>query len=403
MAMKKSARTDHLATSQLGEVAAPRRTTGVKGAACCLVLASLSVLLVPGCNSQAIRAPQLPAKYQAAARDRSSVMDLSRISSPGVSDSLIGPRDLLKITLASGRNGEKPEPAMIRVATDGTVDVPLVGLTRVSGMEAYEASQAIARAAVDRGIYVHPYVTVEMAAKAVKRITVLGAVKTPGVHELPYNNSDLVTALAAAGGLTEEAGTEVEIIRQHVFGSADGEMQYPSTGGQDARLASYKSNPATEPLQQPSTGSGQPQVLRLDLSENHLGPLTDTRLDDRDIVKVIPRKDDVIFVTGLVNTPGQYEMPLSRDVHLLDAIAMAGGPSSPVAEKVIVIRRVSDRSEPVLIGASLSKAKRNGLENIRIAPGDTVSLEQTPATVIVDTLRGIFRVSIGLAGRATVF
>jgi hypothetical protein len=68
-----------------------------------------------------------------------------------------------------------------------------------------------------------------------------------------------------------------------------------------------------------------------------------------------------------------------------------------VADKVYVIRRVADREEPLVIRASLSEAKRNGLENLRLAAGDTVSVEQTPATALVDTFEKFFRFSYGVA------
>lgn len=326
-------------------------------------------------------------------------MDFSRVSSVGISDSTIGPRDLLKITVASGRDQEKPEPVMVRVAQDGSVDVPLIGPAKVAGMEAHIAGQAIAQAGVERQIYVRPYVTVEIETKAVRSVTVLGAVNEPGVHELPYGNCNLVTALAAAGGLSEESSTEVEIIRQptdNYSGLASEEFNT----GDNVQLASYQSNRSSAA----AGGSARPlQVMRMDLADGKPQTHADTRLVDRDVVKVIPRAEEMVFVTGLVRTPGQYEMPLDQDVHLLDAIAMAGGQSSPVADKLLVIRRVKGQPQPVVINASLSAAKRNGKENIRLAPGDTVSIEQTPTTVIVDTFRQIFRVSFGVASEAITF
>ena len=115
------------------------------------------------------------------------------------------------------------------------------------------------------------------------------------------------------------------------------------------------------------------------------------------------RKNEVFHVAGLVNKPGQFEMPIDQDVHLLDAIAMAGGHSSPVANKVFVIRRLKGRREPIVIQASIMEAKHNGAENIRLAAGDTITIEQTPATVVVDTLSKLIRFSFGIAGRTTIF
>ncbi len=352
----------------------------------------------------------MPADFRAAARESSSVMDLARVSSPGVSDAIVGVNDLLEVTIASGRGDEKPNPVLVRVAGDGTVDVPVIGVTPVAGLDVYDASQNIVKSAVDRGIYVQPYVTVEIESKAVKRVTVLGAVNDPGVHELPYGNCDLVTALAAAGGLSDEAGTEVEIIRQPTLGISANESVQPNpqvVPNEQIQLSTYQSlaEPPGHPTQSAQTLSNinGPQVLKLDLAESQGGGLSDTRLSDRDVVMITPRKKEIIYVTGLVTSPGQFELPLDQDIHLLDAIAMAGGQDSPVADKVLVIRRIKNREEPVVIVASLSAAKKNGLENLRLTAGDTISIEQTPVTAVVDTFTKLFRLSFGIAGRTTAF
>ncbi len=366
--------------------------------------------LLSGCHMSAIRASRLPTDLQAKVRNRSGVIDFTRFSSQGVSDLLISPRDLLKVTVTSGRADETPLSALVRVGNDGVAKIPLIGSVHVAGMEAYDASQSIVAAGVEGGIYVQPYVTVEIESKAVRSVTVLGAVNNPGVHELPYGNCNLVTALAAAGGLTNEAGTEVQIIRQLTLGLAENRNLSDTTHdneGSEIQLAAHRT-----PGGSPSSSSvtqhvgpqlHQPEIIYLDLAEGFSNTFIDTRLGDRDIVKISSRTKDFIFVTGLVTRPGQFEMPLDQDIHLLDAIAMAGGMNSPVADKVLIVRREDKQAQPVFIKASMSKAKKNGLENIRLAAGDTVSIEQTPATVVVDTFNKLFRVSLGLAGRSVIF
>ena len=286
---------------------------------------------------------------------------------------------------------------MVRVAQNGTVNIPLIGVTHVLGMETHDAGLAVAQAAVERGIFVRPYVTVEMEAKATRSITVLGAVNEPGVHELPYGNSNLVSALAAAGGLSEEAGTRVEVIRQPSSAqNARDRMAQTGRVSNGVQLASHQSSRG-------ATKAGQLQVMKLDLTQKKFKSNADTRLVDRDIVKVVPRKEEMVFVSGLVSKPDQYELPIDQDMHLLDAIAMAGGKSSPVADEISIIRHLSNRPEPVVIKASLATAKKDGKENLRLAAGDTVIVEQTPATIVVDTFRQIFRVSFGVASEAITF
>jgi len=76
---------------------------------------------------------------------------------------------------------------------------------------------------------------------------------------------------------------------------------------------------------------------------------------------------------------------------------MAGGLSSQVADKIYVIRHVSDQPEPVVIQVSVRDAKTSGQENLALAPGDVVSVEQTPATVMVDGLKSLVRFGVNAA------
>ncbi|MCG8448232.1 MAG: SLBB domain-containing protein, partial [Pirellulales bacterium] len=366
----------------------------------------LAFAFLTGCQTATYRAERLPPEFRAASTASSQIINLAQIAAPGTSSAILAPGDLLEITVATGREDEKTNPFLARVADDGTVDVPVIGPVPVAGLEEFDAGQSIADLAIQRGMYRHPLVTLEIKAKAVNRITVLGAVQDPGVHELPRGGCDLVAALAAAGGLDDTAGTEVEIIRQPKFGLAAQESPAPSapdTDSSEIQLAAYqhigRSSDAPAGNQQHPRWLGSP-TIRIDLAQANLVSSPDFRLGDRDIVRVVPRKQKMIYVTGLVNQPGQFELPVDQDVHLLDALALAGGLSSPVADKILVLRHFEDRPQPLVIQASLAKAKKNGLENLRLTAGDTVTVEQTPATAVVDTLFNFFRMSFGFSTRA---
>jgi polysaccharide export outer membrane protein len=388
------------------------------------VLVLILTLLAPaGCRTANYTAAGLPQPLRVPTTQPSSAINLARMAGDGSSTSQIGPGDLLDVTIASGLSDEQPEPVQIRVSDDGAASVPLIGPVSVSGLEPFQAEQRIASAAVERGVYRQPYVTLTVAAQAVNRVTVLGAVAEPGVHELPRGASNLANALGAAGGLSEEAGTEVEILRQ---GSpsylADQRNQAgPSAPGQVA-LASYDQPvvPPANPLgltppplaEQPSdlgapAPSARPpfgaQTIHIDLAQANQPVGANYDLGDGDVIMMLPRQKRFIHVTGLVNKPNQFEIPRDQSIHVLDAIAMAGGTSSPVADKVYVIRQWNGMPQPAIIEVSIGKAKRNGDDNPLLAPGDLVSVESTVATALVDTARNFFRVAVGLSGNLATF
>jgi polysaccharide export outer membrane protein len=358
-------------------------------------LAGALAMAIGGCQGPAFRAANLPPEFRAAARSRDGAINLAGIAAPSAAESRLDAGDLLEVTIASGRDDETIAPILTRVSDSGAADIPLVGPVQVGGLEPFEASQAVANAAIERGIYRRPHVSLEIKTKAVNRITVMGAVLTPGVYELPRSSSDLVKALAMAGGLTEEAGTVVEIVRspatgQPMLGSASPGVV--DAGANKFQLTSYQFGGSL----------ALPPTVRVDMA-TAAPAMGDFRLGDRDMVMVLPREKEMIFVTGLVEKPGQFELPRDQEVRLLDAIAMSGGLSSVAADKVLVIRRAAGRPGPAPIQASVRIAKRDGRENLVLAAGDVVSVEQTPATVVVDALMQLFRITMGVNGRTTVF
>jgi polysaccharide export outer membrane protein len=117
-------------------------------------------------------------------------------------------------------------------------------------------------------------------------------------------------------------------------------------------------------------------------------------LRDGDVIHVAKRTLPPVYVIGLVRKPGEFQFPPNQELRVLDALALAGGVSNPAAEDVLLIRHPPGTKEPVRIAVSIQGAK-NGRDNLALAPGDTVSVEQTPVTVVIDTIQTFFRVSLG--------
>jgi polysaccharide biosynthesis/export protein len=358
------------------------------------------VTAMAGCRTPNYTARSLPVDMQAPAMPPSAALNVEQMAGAGTSSSQIGSGDLVAITIVSGSGDEKVTPIPARVGQDGSVMVPLIGPVPIGGLEPVAAEQRIAAAAIERGIYRQPYVTLTIAQRAVNRVTVMGSVTKPGVVELPCGASDLASALAAAGGLSNDAGTQVEILRR-TGGPLASDNSSKQAGGDSngVKLAAYQD--LARQSQPPNVGIARttsPQISKIDLADaGAAGPET-RKLDDRDVVMVLPREKRVIHVAGLVAKPNQFELTRDKDIHVLDAIAMAGGTTSLVADKVFIIRRLPNMSEPAVIKVSMSAAKRNGDENLRLAAGDMVSVESTMSTMTLDTVGKFFRVALGLNG-----
>ena len=94
----------------------------------------------------------------------------------------------------------------------------------------------------------------------------------------------------------------------------------------------------------------------------------------------------------------QIDYPVGQNLYVMQAISMAEGTSSKVANKVIITRQVPESTEPIVIEVSMREAKRKKGANVLLAPGDMISVETTPSTVLLDAVE-IIRFGVG----ATVF
>jgi len=97
----------------------------------------------------------------------------------------------------------------ILIAEDGTINIPLVGIVRVSGLTARETGDLLSR---EYGRYIkNAHVTLEVLNK---RIYVLGEVIAPGRVNIIEDTGNLLEAIANTGGLTNFAArSSIKIIR----------------------------------------------------------------------------------------------------------------------------------------------------------------------------------------------
>lgn len=346
-----------------------------------------------GCQTGGLTPSTLPPEYQARSGAGFQQIRLQSLSSIGAASDTLSEDDVLAVTIVTGLEDEPVEPLMLRVDDRGQVEPPMIGPVTVAGMNPTSAAARIAQQAVSRGVYRRPQVQVEVAQQATNRVTVLGAVETPGVHEVPRNSCDIVTAIAAAGGFNEEAGAVVEVLRHGETSLAEAAA---AEGESDIQQVAFNAPPLAPPRTPKRTD-------RFDLTDLAGQPPAAQRLADRDVVVVRPREKRVVHVSGLVQTPNQFELTDDHDLRVLDAIAMAGGATTVVADKVIVIRNVPSAPEPVVITLSMNRAKRNGRENLVLQSGDMVSVEPTVATTVADAFNTLFRVTMGVGGDLTLF
>ena len=322
-------------------------------------------------------ADRLPAELIAPRVGSVQYIDLSRIArSVGNSETLY-PGDVVQVTITTGIEDESPKGSDSRIAENGFCAIPGVGPVQIAGLEITQAEDLIRSESIRRGQFINPVVTLVLTTRRSNRVTVLGAVKEPGTYDVPASQSFLLGALMQAKGLTEDAGTIIEIRHPPGVTAAP-----PGATGPGTQLAGYPGSAAPP---------GSAQTLRIDLEQAAAQGGGDYRLYDGSTVMVMNKPERFVHVIGLVKKADQYEIPDDSELTLLQAIAMAGGLQLELADKVHVIRMDPNLRKPVRIEASIRRAKSDGVSDIRLAAGDVVSVEETATTFIIGTIRDFVR------------
>lgn len=173
-----------------------------------LALASMIIAFAGGCNGvpgdgTGMATPDQPEVVAARGENRRGA-----VNDPGSPSYVIGPMDVLQITVFNAPDLSKTFP----VAEDGKINLPLIGPTRAAGKSTADLEREIQKR-LDAGYMRSPQVNVMVREYNSSRVTVEGAVRAPGVFPLQGRDT-LEQAIAKAGGVDRErASDSVSVFR----------------------------------------------------------------------------------------------------------------------------------------------------------------------------------------------
>jgi polysaccharide export outer membrane protein len=341
-------------------------------------------LLGLGCatfNDNHYYAGQLPPGYEAPPNSNPLTIDFANLSGTATDSDVIAKGDVVNVNIAASISSEHVFTYTVRVGDDGNADLPLIGKVRMAGLSLADADATLTQVCVQRDLYRSPHVNVTIRRRKTNRILVVGAVKEPGVKNIPVAESDLLSILFHAGGLAEDAGTNIEI--RNVL--TRDETMNEAIAADGTRGGITQTGYATT--------NAVPRSVKIDLISAAQSGSNDYFVGDRGVVVVERTEPKAVFVMGLVRKSGRVEFPKGEDLRLRDAIALSGDLSSQVAQKVYVTRQPTPEMRPIVIEASLSKAIHDPRHNLRLAAGDTVKVQHTPATILMEAFQ-VIRVGV---------
>ena len=223
------------------------------------------------------------------------------------SDYTLASGDVIRITVY-----DHPDlTTEIRVGANGEINFPLIGSTRVGGLNLRQSETALAERLSKGGFVREPQVNVNIVQYRGQQVDVLGFVNRPGRFQLekPSTVSDL---LAMASGIAITGADQVVLIRRE-----------------------GKNVTRTE-------------IDALDLLQKG-DPKLDQGLRDGDILYV-PREPHY-YIYGEVQRPGAFR--LERNMTVVQALSVGGGLTPRGTQKGIRILRRDGQGRTQELGAKL--------------------------------------------------
>lgn len=326
--------------------------------------ASMALLLVAGCTSGRGPVPtaSLPldgGPLEPVAFSDQVSRDLIRQTQSLLTlqqkDYLVGADDVLEISVFEWEFSEQTRTLEFRVSETGEITLPVLGPVRAAGRSIRDIQTSIVEQLSTRNILQNPRVAVSVKEYRSRRIGVVGAVNAPGVYALHRNVSTLMDVLTLAGGPSDAAGEVAYVLRKEAKGS------------QSARIAVDLNS----------------LLVRGDMS---LNPVL-----QGDDVLFVP-KAPLFFVYGNVRQPGGFS--LQRPTQLLDAIALAGGPSRLADRRECRLTRRNADGSQTLSTIDLVAIENGKSPNLYLRGGDVLQVPQSSGLTALseawDVFRGIF-------------
>lgn len=257
---------------------------------------------------------------------------------PELNIAAAGAQALSSSTAGVRLNGAQ-SPSAYAVDQNGQIQFPYVGAITIANMTELQARDVLAQRLVKS--IKQPDITLRVVQFRSKKVYVDGDVKTPGNQPIDDVPMTLPEALTRAGGLLSTAD-------QSTIAISRGGVTYPIN---------------------------LPQLVRQGLNPS------DILLVDGDLVRVLSRSDNKVFVLGEVTTPRSLPMVNGR-MTLTEAIGEAGGLNqlSAAAKQVYVVRNAG-AEKPVVYNLDAQSPVAMALaDNFELNPRDVVFVDASGLT-----------------------
>lgn len=281
---------------------------------------------------------------------------------------VLGPEDQITIRVL---DAEEIDNKVVRVDFSGFIRLPLVGRIQAAGLTIDQLETELVR---ELKKYMRdPQVSVSVTEFRSQPVSVLGAVRNPGVLQV-QGRKTLLEMISLAGGIDPEAGHSIKITRRKEFGPIP-----------------LKSAVADE--------TGQYTVADVDLESilEARNPAENIEVKPNDVITV-PR-GQLVYVMGQVKTPGGFVLRQRETLSALQALALAQGlDRTAKPQDARILRTVKGAPRRLEINVDLRKILQGKTSDVPLQPNDVLFVpNNVPKSAMIRGLEAALQVGTGLA------
>lgn len=316
--------------------------------------------------------------------DRLAALWRERTQQGGAADFPIGPGDVLEVSVPAL---EEIKERTVRVAGDGTISLPLVGIIQAQGQTEERLRDEI-RSRLEADYMRNPQVNIFVKDYRSRQAAVIGAVEKPGLYNLASGADTLLDLISLAGGMNEMAAPRIHFIPAE-----------PVTGEQARKVA------AVLPV---LLGNKHPAPLLMKKSELIVIDLGSLALGDSQLYLTLPvRPGDVIMVPGggdvliegWVEKPGSYK--ITPGLTVLGVVAAAGGSLFAADTSAVKVIRIGKGGEKVFFVADLENIKKGQQPDVPVQEGDVIEVSSSTMKLgpygLYKFFSAVFHVGVGMS------
>jgi polysaccharide export outer membrane protein len=185
----------------------------------------------------------------------------------------------------------------IRIDARGNITLPMIGRVHAAGLTTEQLADLLEDHL--KHFLQHPDVSVYLVETRSQPVSVLGAVQTPGVHQLEGHKT-LFEVISLAGGVRQDAGYSIKITRRMEWGRIP--------------LPDAKDDP---------TGRYSIASVNIKSVMDAQNPAENIEIKPEDVITV--PKGQLVYVIGTVHKPGGFVLGEDQHLSALQILSLAEG------------------------------------------------------------------------------